>query len=1004
MTQTSFRKKLKASSVALTLALATLPATVNAAGLGKITVLSVLGQPLHAEIDISATRDEAPSLAARIASNDAFRQAGIEYVGALSDIRVSVDKRADGRPYLLLKSNRAINEPFLDVLLEMTWAAGRLQREYTFLLDPPESLQKSATPAAAIAPPVVVMPAASTPTHATPSAPAAEKKPARGMKVVRGNDGVQRITQAPQATATEPTEQPAAEGTPARADTGTTHQVKRGETLGKIAEQTLPEGVNLDQMLVALFRSNKEAFAGGNINRLKTGRILSIPDQAAIAAIDTKEARRIIIAQSADFNAYRKKLAAATEAAAPAKEEAPQHVATGKIEPKVQETTPAPATSKDKLEISKSTGARSTTDKNLAARAAAAEEDKLASDKSLKDANSRIADLDKNLADMRKMLELKSQGMADAQKQAQATKPAPATPPAPLPPAAVATTPPAPSAATQPQASPAAEKIADKPAETTEATKPADPVKEPVAAEQPPAEAKPAAEPKPAPKKIIAPPPPIAEPNFIDDSPELVYGGGGILALLLGYLGFKQWRKRKEASAEPAIDHDIDLSIPGPHAEPSLNSVFGHTGGQAVDTGSAAVISSLDTDFSVAGVGGTDTNEGVDPIAEADVYMAYGRNAQAEEILLDALKNEPTRHAIHLKLLDIYAARKSLKQFETIARDLHDQTNASGDEWEQAATLGLSIDPDNALYNGNAPTAAGAFANQAAQEYDPAATMVLTPQDFDKVTANLNPAADLNAADTPESLDFELDLGGDSVQNDAPASEDLDLGLDLGLGSDAPTPAMATELATDIPATPASSTDDNIIDFEIDVPSPAPIDSALSLAQPASAAPADELRLPGSPASSDSNPSEEVADLEFDLGEASANTPDLLLPEAAANAMPLAAAGIDLSSISLELEAPDAESPAKAQIKAENMAAPALSLDSPLPEIATPTPAASAAPAELADDGSPGSPEVDTKLELAMAYEEMGDKDGARELLQEVLNEGNARQKAAARSKLDQIG
>ncbi len=71
--------------------------------------------------------------------------------------------------------------------------------------------------------------------------------------------------------------------------------------------------------------------------------------------------------------------------------------------------------------------------------------------------------------------------------------------------------------------------------------------------------------------------------------------------------------------------------------------------------------------------GTIDTDE-VDPVAEADVYMAYGRDTQAEEILLEALQKDPQRTAIHAKLLEIYANRRSLKQFETLASELYAQT------------------------------------------------------------------------------------------------------------------------------------------------------------------------------------------------------------------------------------------------------------------------------------------------------------------------------------------
>jgi pilus assembly protein FimV len=124
-------------SVALAVAMAMLPLTAGAAGLGKLTVLSALGQPLKAEVDISASRDEVPTLSARLAPAEAFRQQGIEYAAGLSGIRMAVDKRPSGQPYVRIFSDRPLNEPFLGLLVELSWGSGRLVREYTFLLDPP---------------------------------------------------------------------------------------------------------------------------------------------------------------------------------------------------------------------------------------------------------------------------------------------------------------------------------------------------------------------------------------------------------------------------------------------------------------------------------------------------------------------------------------------------------------------------------------------------------------------------------------------------------------------------------------------------------------------------------------------------------------------------------------------------------------------------------------------------------------------------------------------------
>lgn len=937
----------------LAAAIAAMPLAAEAAGLGKMSVISALGQPLRAELDLTASREEQSTLTAKIASPDAFRQAGIEYTTALVGIKFTLDKRTNGQPYLKVTSDRPVNDPFLDFLVELNWASGRLVREYTFLLDPPEAMQKPVpTPVpvqapekkeSAAAPQVSSVTATKAPEpHATT---AAEAKPAKKEAV-----------KPKAAEAATKSKSPAGEEKKASSDGS--REVHRGDTLAKIAAETKPEGVSLDQMLVALFSSNKEAFDASNMNRLKAGKILTIPSKEAVTAVDAGEARKTIVAQAADFNAYRKKLAASVAATPPAKEEAPKQAAAGKITPKVEEKTPAPAPGKDKLEVSRTESSKGGKDAaKTQGRLSALEEDLVARDKAIKEANARVAELEKNLADLKKLAELKSQTGADMQKQAQAAKPAPAE---------VKKPEPAPVAAAKPAEAPKPAEAAKvpEPAKAAEVPKPVEPPKAaeaPKAAEPPKAETPAGETPPPKPplpkKKPLPPPEPEPEPSFMEENGLLVVGGGGVLALLLGYLGFSAMRKKRKAAAGGDTPSQIT------EGDLSANSVFGTTGGQSVDTSNV----SLQTDFSQSGIGAIDTDEGVDPVAEADVYMAYGRDAQAEEILLDALKTDPTRHAIHRKLLEIYAGRKSLKQFEALATDLYGQTGGAGNDWEDAAKLGRSIDPENALYGGAKPAPA------AEPVMDLSATTLILPADkvppHDTVTmpgelAQMAAAAEMGAPPldlgAPEpareevaALDFDLDLGSSEPAPVAPAAvhaevSTLDFDLDLGSSEPAPAaevsaaaeaPALDMDISLDSGAAPVAAATD--IDFSLELPSSEPI----AVSEPAA--------------------SSAAVDFDFDLG-------DTALPEVAveptAEAVP---APLDLSAISLDLGEPlSAEAPAQ-----------------PAAEVA-------------AVDSS----EVNTKLELAQAYEEMGDKEGARELLQEVLQEGSATQKDAARAKLEALG
>lgn len=898
MPNTDKRNRLKATVIAV--AIAALPLATHAAGLGKITVLSALGQPLKAELEVTATQDEGLSLAVKVAAVDSFRQAGIEYSPALAALRFSRDiKERGGRRYLEVSTDRPLNEPFIDVLVELSWASGRLVREYTFLLDPPDLAARMA-PA-----PIAAPQGKSEPALVRPAEKAAAAMPAETRPVVDGRSSTSMLP---------------VEKRIARSATSSSRTVVSGDTLGKIAAQTKPEGVSLDQMLVSLFRSNRDAFDGGNMNRLKAGKILSIPNAEAASQIFAGEARQEIVAQAADFNTYRKRLAAAA-AAGPAKEQGAKQAVSGKIAPKVEDKVPL-AAGKDKLEVSHTEAAKDAKGRPLQVRIAALEEDLVSRERALKEAGSRIAELEKNLGDLKKLAEMKSQAGADLQKQAQTVKPAPAEAkkpdiPAPAPAAKMADLPKAADSQKPPEAAPAAEV------------------------------AKPVEAPKPPPKKVIAPPP-EPEPGFIEENAPLVFGGGAVLALLFGWLGISAYRKKRAAVAEANVTvAETDLSA---------HSLFSST------TVAPPPSEQESSQFSSTGTGMAANQETVDPVVEADTFLAFGRDAQAEEILLEALKNDPQRQAIHLKLLDIYAGRKNVSQFESVAKELHVLTGGNGAGWEKAAVMGAALDPANSLY-GSMPSDLPAAAAPPAVDMN--ATMIVNAAPV--LEAPVRQAVVVAPApDEAAALDFDLDIGAADAGGAASASvasgaePETMAGLDFDLDLDAP----AASVPAAAPQAEAKSELAGLdIDFDMpakEVPSPA-LDLSLSEDKPAA-----PLEAPAV-VSADSG----GIDFDFDLGS----------PETAAPA--------PLSETSLELSAP-AATPEPAALDLGGIS---LELD---------TPASSGT--ESADAGIPDNPDVVTKIELAMAYEEMGDKDGARELFEEALAEGSPAQQKVARAKLDSLG
>ena len=322
------------------------PCIAQAASLGNLTVRSSLGQPLLAEIDLVAVRkDELGTLEVRLGSPDAYRKADMQYGAALTGMRVSVEKRPNGTPYVRVASTRAVNEPFVNLVIELSSSSGRFAREYTALIDPPGY----------------------TPPQTTAAAPAVEARPA------------------------PPRPEPAAVPTPApaRAAGREYGPVKRGETLGKIAANVKPEGVSLEQLLVGIVRSNPDAFINNNMNLLRAGATLQIPDSEQLAAIPRGDAAKEVRVQTSDWNSYRRRLSD-RPAAASEREDTRK-----KREPRVKvEDKAAGEKGKDVLRLSKGQRADKK-GRTIEDRVQALEEELIARERALNEANQRIKDLEK---------------------------------------------------------------------------------------------------------------------------------------------------------------------------------------------------------------------------------------------------------------------------------------------------------------------------------------------------------------------------------------------------------------------------------------------------------------------------------------------------------------------------------------------------------------------------------------------------------------------------------
>ncbi|MDO9403340.1 MAG: FimV/HubP family polar landmark protein [Polaromonas sp.] len=778
-----------AGAVALVGSLASLPA--HALGLGRITVQSALGEPLRAEIDIAEiSGEEAASLRAQVASADIFRASGLEYTAAVSDLQVSLQRRADGRPYLRLSSNRPVNEPFVDLVLEASWSSGRIVRDYTMLFDPPGLRQQgmAQAPTAPILsrpappPPVTNLGTPSLPPAARPLPPAPPAPP---------------VARAPVAAP------PAVAAAPAAGSTGQV-TVKAGDTAGRIAAANKPASVSLDQMLVALLQNNPDAFIGGNVNRLKSGAVLELPSTEQAGAIAPAEASRTIVAQSRNFNDFRRKLAegvSTTQVGSAGRE------AGGQVQARVEDRAPAAATP-DKLTLSKG-----------AVQSRAAAEEKIAQERQAREASQRVAELSKNINDLNKL----GVGAPAAGASASAARtpgvtvpvpvPAPATPAAATPasvaapaaaPAAVV---PAPaSAATAASAAVAASSAASSAVATSTATAPAVTASAPAgSASAPtavPAEATPAVAVASTPASALAPvtrpaaapvPAPVEEPGLLDELMENPLILPGIAALLLLLAGLAVYKFRKRGSAA-----QVDSSFLESRLQP--DSFFGASGGQRIDTNEGgATGSSL-----VYSPSQLDAAGDVDPVAEADVYLAYGRDLQAEEILKEAMRTSPTRVAIHSKLMEIYAKRRDAKAFEVVAVEAYNLTQGDGPEWAYIGEMGRELDPSNPMYQpGGQPStaaprvdspesraaAAGFGASTIPQSIEPSHKPSLEqPVDFDldlDFSLGDEPAAPaVVKAPVPAPATASRPPASEATMPITPAPEAMMQGLDMDFGTD----------------------------------------------------------------------------------------------------------------------------------------------------------------------------------------------------------------------------
>ncbi len=931
----------------------------HAAGFGALHVRSSLGQPLQADIDLTGvTEEEAQNLVAKLASPDAYQRAGLTYNPIVSTLRASLVRQSGGSYVVRVISAQPVAEPFVDILVDLTWASGRVSRAYTFLLDPAGS---SNTPRNFAPTPVVQ---ATTPGLAD-SAAASQSQAAA--------PATQRA-----ARPARPAARPQADATAADTASGGAYTVQRGDSLYDVASNAVQgqDAVSLDQMLLALYRNNPKAFIGGNINRLRTGSVLTVPSAAEAQKVPSREARREVVAQTSGFAGYRSRLATAAEANAATDTDSARQQS-GSVSARVQDQATPSASERDELRLSKAERAG-----KAGASAAARDEELVAKERALKEMESRVAQLEKNLSEMQRLIEVKNAELAKAAN----GKPAAGAAPSTAAPAVTAANAPAPSASAAPAATapaaPSSETAAAAPAAAAQAgaSAPVSAASAPEAASAPVAAAPaPAAVPKKAPV-VVAPQPPVEDESLFSSllGNPMVLGLGGAAVALLG--GLAVYRRRQQ---KPEQAHGFQDSLLSQESTvmAGANSLFGAAGGQSIDTSQHSVFGA---DFRIGG--GNESNE-VDPIAEADVYIAYGRDVQAEEILREALEQHPERQAIRLKLMEIYANRQDAHGFQTIAEEMLAQVGAASSEWAEAAAMGRKFDPANPLYltvQGDGP-------------HEHAAAEPVTQGHHTGAAAAAAALAGVGAAAAVEA--FKPTVTGETTRRGEEWTT-LDPGLDPSMPS-TKAPHLA-DLELPLESFPAPAAGEPIT---------APAEAAAIFQPHAEPEALSPLELP------------QQADFGGHAGEAFQPV----------SAPPL---HMDLSDLSLDLNPTPPEAEAEVEVPAVEEPAPAAVAANSLPSWAMPAELPEAVPQQLdaepqhqevavpqpeepltvmrldtnlphtlsAEGGIDGVRDLQIKFDLAKAYIEIGDKEGARELLQEVLDLGDPSFHAEAQALMRQIG
>lgn len=931
----------------------TLPVQCWALGIGEIEWHSALNQPLDAEIELFSTDDLGPhDINVKVASYEEFEKVGLDYPSILSHLKFEVERNQSGELYIKATSAQSITDPFLDILIEVDWPSGHVLREYTLLLDLPVTTEEAPAP--------VTAPEVSTVDMSAPEE--------------AGQAGTAAMTDMGQAPAAQPVMADRMATAPAHPGDLHYGMVRRGDTLWAIAERMRPDdSVSVPQMMMALLKSNPDAFYDNNVNNLKAGYVLRIDDPAQIRAMTRNEAAREAQRQYQQWLSAKK---LAKTAQRPLGQQAPETAADGAAAGSARLRLVAPDQAMVDEEISASRAGREGAGKRtLTANELESMRDELSIALESSDASrqenielrDRIAQLEQQIKEMQRLLSLRDDALAVLQTQGEET----AQPAAQVPGAA---------APVKPAQAPG------QPAQAPASAVPPEPA--PAAVQKPKPAAKPAAK-QPAAKSFLD--------QMLQDPQKLATIGGGALLLLV--LIWLMARRRKMAGAEleeqvlaaneMAEAGEADETVAEEGEDASVLDSLGESAGGGLDSVQAEV-------------------DEIDVLAEADVYLAYQRYDRAEELLSDAIANEPGRQDLVMKLLEVYVSSENRDAFIERAEQFHEAVGQNDPQaWARVVAMGKKLAGDHPLFTGAvAVAAADALAGDGLDSDLPGGDLGadLDMLDDDGLLGEEN--TDDNAAEDLAGLDFDLDSGQDdsSVQSVAETA-----GLDEGESLDLDTELTADEGALEFESGLAMDTDealeepaDSVAEQQaendgLEFDGGMDFDMESSVSEETAAVSTDEDNSLDFESALEADENVGLTDEDNAAGELETglefSTEDTTASEPVSDA-----GGLDFDVDSLS-ETTTEETP-EAPAAEEN-----LGLDEEIEEDIDwlSTVSDEAVESELDNALFSGDDEIATKLDLVRAYIDMGDKDSARKILDEVITDGNDEQKSEAQELMQRI-